>query len=199
MDYGYCRISGKDQCELRQTRAMNELKIPPSNVFVDKQSGKDFDRPAYKELVSKLKAGDVLFLGSLDRLGRNYDAILENWKMLTKEKGVDIVILDAPLLDTRRGRDLIGTLISDIILAVMSFFCQNEREAIRQRQREGIAAAKARGVHLGRPKKPIPSNFSELVKRWENRQLNKNEILKMCDISQSTFYLRRAEIQRKNQ
>jgi len=191
--YGYIRVSSKEQNEDRQILAMNELRILPHNIFVDKQSGKNFDRPAYKNLVKKLKAGDVLFLHSLDRLGRNYEAIIENWKLLTKEKGVDIVILDMPLLDTRRDKDLIGTLISDIILSLLSFFCQNERDAIHKRQAEGIATAKARGVRFGRPNKPTPDNFSDLVTQWRNKKVSRKDIIKKCNISQTTFYRRVAE------
>jgi len=198
--YGYCRISSLDQNESRQILAMSELQIPPSNVFTDKQSGKDFNRPAYQKLVKTLKSGDLLYIKSIDRLGRNYDEIQNQWRILTKETGVDIAVIDMmPLLDTRRDKDLIGTLISDIILSLLSFFAQSERETIRQRQAEGIAAAKLRGVRFGRPNNAVPANFSELVTLWDTKQSSKSEILKMCRMSEATFYRRRAEFQRKNQ
>jgi DNA invertase Pin-like site-specific DNA recombinase len=199
--FGYVRVSSKEQNEDRQLLAMRELKISLSNVFVDKQSGKDFDRPAYKNLVKTLKDGDLLYIKSIDRLGRNYEDIQNQWRILTKEMGVDIVVIDLPLLDTRRDKDLIGTLISDIILSLLSFFAQSERETIRQRQAEGIAAAKLKGVQLGRPVKPVPDNFAELVTQWENKKLSRADILKKCRISQATFYRRRAKcriIQGKN-
>jgi DNA invertase Pin-like site-specific DNA recombinase len=188
--YGYCRVSSMEQNADRQILAMNELHIPPANVFTDRQSGKDFDRPAYKRLVERLKNGDLLYVKSIDRLGRNYEDIQNQWRIITKEKGVDIVILDMPLLDTRRDKDLIGTLISDIILSLLSFFAQSERETIRQRQAEGIAAAKARGVQFGRPKKPTPSGFAEFVKQWEHKKLGIRETLKKCNMSEATFYRR---------
>jgi DNA invertase Pin-like site-specific DNA recombinase len=191
--YGYVRVSSREQNEDRQLLAMSELKIPLSNVFVDKQSGKDFDRPAYKNLVKRLKDGDLLYVKSIDRLGRNYDEIQNQWRVLTKEKGVDIVVIDLPLLDTRRDKDLIGTLISDIILSLLSFFAQSERETIRQRQAEGIAVAKAKGVQLGRPVKPVPDNFAELLAQWGNKKLSREELLKKCRISQATLYRRRMQ------
>jgi len=197
--YGYIRVSSKEQSEDRQILAMNELKIPPSNVFMDKQSGKDFDRPAYKKLIKSLKADDLLYIKSIDRLGRNYEDIQNQWRILTKEKGVDIVVIDLPLLDTRLHKNLMGTFISDLVLQILSFVAQSEFDNIRQRQREGIAAAKVRGVKFGRPKKSAPDNFYELVEQWKNKQRRKDELLKMCNMSQSTFYRRRVEIQRKSQ
>lgn len=149
--YGYIRVSSRDQNEDRQIDAMNQLKIVPKNIYIDKQSGKDFERPEYKKLFKRLKRDDVLYIKSIDRLGRNYEEIQNQWRILTKEKGVDIVVMDMPLLDTRRGKDLMGTFLSDIVLQVLSFVAENERVNIRQRQAEGIAAAKARGIHLGRP------------------------------------------------
>ena len=149
--YGYVRVSTREQNEDRQLIALQELLIPTENIYMDKQSGKDFDRPQYKKLVRKLKRDDLLYIKSIDRLGRNYDEILEQWRLLTKEKGIDIVVLDMPLLDTRRGKDLMGTFLSDIVLQLLSFVAENERTNIRQRQAEGIAAAKAKGVHMGRP------------------------------------------------
>jgi len=191
--YGYCRISDVSQNEGRQIFAMNELQIPLSNVFVDKQSGKDFDRPVYKKLINTLKSGDLLYIKSIDRLGRNYEEIQEQWRVLTKEKGVDIVVIDLPLLDTRRDKDLIGTLISDIILSLLSFFAQSERETIHQRQAEGIAVAKAKGVKFGRPIKPTPNNFETLITQWDSNQLSRDDILKRCNMSESTFYRRRTQ------
>jgi DNA invertase Pin-like site-specific DNA recombinase len=189
--YGYCRISDASQNEGRQIFVMNELQIPPHNVFVDKQSGKDFDRPAYKTLVKTLKAGDLLWIKDISRLGRNYSEIQNQWRILTKEKGVDISVIDMPLLNTRLYKDLIGTFISDLVLSVLSFVADNELTAIRQRQAEGIAAAKMRGVKFGRPIKDTPDNFGELIKQWNNKLSNKDEILKRCHMSESTFYRRR--------
>jgi DNA invertase Pin-like site-specific DNA recombinase len=191
--YGYVRVSSLEQNADRQILAMNELGIPPSNVFTDKQSGKDFDRPAYKKLIKSLKNGDLLCIKSIDRLGRNYEDIQNQWRVLTKEKGVDIAVVDMPLLDTRLHKDLMGTFISDLVLQILSFVAQSERDNIRQRQAEGIAAAKARGVQFGRPIKPTSNNFVELVRQWDNKQLSTCEILKKCNMSKSTFYRRRAE------
>jgi len=199
--YGYCRISSLDQNSARQTIAMNELQIPPSNVFVDKQSGANFDRPAYQKLIKTLKAGDLLYIKDLSRLGRNYAEVQNQWRILTKEKGVDISVIDIPLLNTGLYRDLIGTLVNDLILAIFSFVADNQLTTIRQNQAEGIAAAKVRGVKFGRPIKTTPDNFAELVKQWERKQLSTEDVLKLCKMSQTTFYRRRAEcglIQRKN-
>lgn len=160
--YGYIRVSSREQNEDRQILALKELSIPEKNLFIDKQSGKDFERPQYRKMVRKLKKDDLLYIKSVDRLGRNYSEILEQWRILNKEKGIDIVVLDMPLLDTRRGKDLMGTFLSDIVLQVLSFVAENERTNIRQRQAEGIAAAKARGVRFGRPPKPLPENFHHL-------------------------------------
>ena len=190
MTYGYVRVSATDQHEDRQLMAMNGLGIPPRNLFIDKQSGKDFDRPKYKRLVRRLKTGDLLYLKSIDRLGRNYDEILTQWRLLTKERGVDIVVLDMELLDTRLNKNLIGNFISDIVLQILSFVAQNERENIKQRQAEGITAAKARGVKFGRPVKELPGNFGELVQKWEHKQITTEEILNLCDISYATFYVK---------
>jgi DNA invertase Pin-like site-specific DNA recombinase len=191
--FGYVRVSTAEQHEDRQILAMNNLRIPPLNVFTDKQSGKDFDRPAYKELASKLKNGDLLYIKSIDRLGRNYDEIQNQWRVLTKEKGVDIVVIDMPLLDTRLHKNLMGTFISDLVLQILSFVAHSERDNIRQRQKEGIATAKARGIRFGRPIKPVPSDFNELVKLWKHKKLSTKDILKMCNICQTTFYTRLAE------
>ena len=157
--YGYIRVSSIDQNEGRQLLAMNGLNISPTDLYIDKQSGKNFNRPAYKALVNKLEDGDLLYIKSIDRLGRNYEEIQNQWRILTKETGVDIVVIDMPLLDTRRGKDLVGTFLADIVLQILSFVAQNERENIRKRQSEGIAAAKARGVRFGRPIKMPPENF----------------------------------------
>lgn len=195
--YGYIRVSSRDQNEDRQLLAIQQLSIAQENIFIDKQSGKDFQRPQYKKLVRKLKKDDVLYIKSIDRLGRNYAEILEQWRILTKSKGIDIVVLDMPLLDTRRGKDLMGTFLSDIVLQVLSFVAENERENIRQRQAEGIAAAKARGVRFGRPEKELPDNFEALVQAWEREQLSLSDVLDLCQISQSTFYRRRRDFHRQ--
>jgi len=200
-NYGYCRISSLDQNESRQIFAMNELQIPPSNVFIDKQSGADFNRPAYKKLIGTLKAGDVLYIKDISRLGRNYAEIQNQWRILTKEKGVDITVIDIPLLSTGLYKDLIGTLVNDLILAIFSFVADNQLTTIRQNQAEGIAAAKTRGVKFGRPIKTVPNKFAELVQQWNNKQLSTEDVLKLCKMSQTTFYRRRAEcglIQGKN-
>ena len=152
--YGYIRVSTREQNEDRQLIALREIGVPEKNIYLDKQSGKDFNRPQYKKLLRKMKKDDLLYIKSIDRLGRNYEEILQQWRVLTKEKGVDIVVLDMPLLDTRRGKDLMGTFLSDIVLQVLSFVAENEHTNIRQRQAEGIAAAKAKGIHLGRPPQP---------------------------------------------
>jgi DNA invertase Pin-like site-specific DNA recombinase len=191
--YGYIRVSNTDQNEDRQLLAMNELKIPSAQIFMDKQSGKDFDRPSYKLLVKKLKSGDLLYIKSIDRLGRNYEEIQNQWRVLTKEKGVDIAVIDMPLLDTRNGKDLMGTFIADLVLQILSFVAQNERETIRKRQAEGIAAAKAKGVRFGRPAKAAPDNFDKIVKRWEKNQISVHEAIRQCKMSEATFYRRLRE------
>ena len=167
--YGYIRVSTKEQNEDRQMIALREVGVPEKNIFMDKQSGKDFNRPQYRKLLRKLKKDDLLYIKSIDRLGRNYEEILQQWRYITKDKGIDIVVLDMPLLDTRRGKDLMGTFLSDIVLQVLSFVAENERTNIRQRQAEGIAAAKARGVRFGRPEKEIPDDFEEIVAAWEQK------------------------------
>ena len=176
--------------------ALRELKIPEKNIFMDKQSGKDFNRPQYKRLVRKLKKDDLLYIKSIDRLGRNYAEILEQWRLLTQTKGADIVVLDMPLLDTRRGKDLMGTFLSDIVLQVLSFVPENERSNIRQRQAEGIAAAKARGVRFGRPPAPLPENFHHLYQQWKNGKITGTAAAKLCGMPLSTFRYR-AEIYEK--
>lgn len=192
--YGYVRISSVDQNEDRQLAIMRDEGIPEGNIFVDKKSGKDFERPEYKRLVRRLREGDLLYVLSIDRLGRNYEEIQEQWRILTKEKGIDIVVIDMPLLDTRQGKDLMGTFIADIVLQILSFVAQNERERIKERQEQGIAAAKARGVRFGRPEKELPDNFSLLVKEWERKRISLTEILKQCEISEATFYRRLREL-----
>ena len=169
---------------------MWERSVPEKNIFLDKQSGKDFERPQYKKLVRRMKKGDLLYVKSIDRLGRNYEEILEQWRALTKEKGVDIVVLDMPLLDTRRGKDLMGTFLSDIVLQVLSFVAENERTNIRQRQAEGIAAAKARGVRFGRPPKPLPENFHRVHQEWRSGKLTGTAAAKACNMPLSTFLYR---------
>ena len=186
--YGYIRISTKDQNEDRQIIALQQLEVPVKNIFLDRQSGKDFDRPQYKRMVRKLKENDLLYIKSIDRLGRDYVEIQEQWRMLTRDIGVDIVVLDMPLLDTRRGKDLVGTFLSDVVLQVLSFVAENELRMIRQRQEEGIAAARARGVHLGRPAEPLPENFPEVWERWKRKELTSTEAARECHMPRSTFY-----------
>ncbi len=186
--YGYIRVSTRDQNEVRQLLALQGLSIPEQNIFMDKQSGKDFERPQYQRLVHRLKPDDLLYIKSIDRLGRNYKEILEQWRTLTKDKGADIVVLDMPLLDTRRGKDLMGAFLSDIVLQVLSFVAENERANIRQRQAEGIAAAKARGVKFGRPCRPLPDNFHTVHRDWRARRLTLKQAASACDMPASTFY-----------
>ncbi len=186
--YGYIRVSSRDQNEDRQLMALNEVGIEQKRIYLDKKSGKDFDRPQYKKLMRKLKKDDLLYIKSIDRLGRNYEEILQQWRLLTKEKGIDIVVLDMPLLDTRRGKDLMGTFLSDIVLQVLSFVAENERTNIKQRQAEGIAAAKAKGVKFGRPPRPLPDNFYEVHKAWRNKKLTLKEAAKACNMPTGTFY-----------
>ena len=169
---------------------MNELQVPKKNIFIGKQSGKDFERPRYKKLIKRLKKDDLLYIKSIDRLGRNYNEIQEQWRILTKEKAVDIVVLDMPLLDTRRGKDLMGTFLSDIVLQVLSFVAENERVNIRQRQAEGIAAAKARGVRFGRLPKPLPPNFHAVYQRWKHGEITGTAAAKECEMPLSTFRYR---------
>ena len=186
--YGYIRVSSKDQKEDRQQIALKEVGVERQNVYVDKQSGKDFNRPQYKKMLRKLKKDDLLYIKSIDRLGRNYEEILQQWRILTKEKGVDIVVLDMPLLDTRRGKDLMGTLLSDIVLQVLSFVAENERTNIKQRQAEGIAAAKAQGIKFGRPPLPLPDNFYEVHKAWRSKRITLKQAAAACNMPVGTFY-----------
>ena len=186
--YGYIRVSSADQCEDRQRIALGEVQVPEENIYVDKQSGKDFNRPAYKRLVRKLKKDDLLYIKSIDRLGRNYEQIQNQWRFLTKEKGIDIVVLDMPLLDTRRGKDLVGTFLSDIVLQVLSFVAENERSNIKQRQAEGINAARMRGVQFGRPPKPMPEDFIAAFQRWKSGEISGLSAAKECGMTKTTFY-----------
>lgn len=188
--YGYARVSSKDQNEQRQLIALNEAGVASGSIYLDKKSGKDFERAQYKQLLRKLKKDDVLYIKSIDRLGRNYEEILAQWRVLTKEKGVDIVVLDMPLLDTRRGKDLMGTFLADIVLQVLSFVAENERANIRQRQAEGIAAAKARGVTFGRPPLPLPENFEAVCRAWRGGEITLNEAAQACSMPRSSFYNR---------
>lgn len=196
--YGYVRVSSTDQNEDRQLIALSEKNILQRNIYIDKQSGKDFERPQYKRLVKRLKSGDLLYLLSIDRLGRNYEDIQKQWRILTKDIGIDICVIDMPLLDTRSGKDLMGTFIADLVLQILSFVAQSERENIKKRQAQGIAAAKAKGVKFGRPEKSVPDNFSKLIREWEKNKLSFSELLKLCDMSEATFYRRLREYRLMN-
>ncbi|MCI8815493.1 MAG: recombinase family protein [Angelakisella sp.] len=199
MTYGYARVSTREQKEDRQLIALEEAGVRRPALYIDKQSGKDFKRPEYQKMLQRLKKDDLLCIKSIDRLGRSYGEILEQWRMLTSEKGVDIVVLDMPLLDTRRGKDLMGTFLSDIVLQVLSFVAENERASIRQRQAEGIAAAKERGVHFGRPVVPVADNFSAIVLAWESGLLSFDDALEKSGLSYSTFYRRLREYRSLNE
>ncbi len=193
LEYGYVRVSSTDQNEDRQMLALSELNIPTRQVYVDKQSGKDFERPAYKALLKRLKPGDLLYIKSIDRLGRNYEEIQNQWRIITKERGADVVVLDMPLLDTRVGTDLLGTFIADLVLQILSFVAHSERDNIRKRQAEGIAAARARGVRFGRPAIKSPDDFAIIVKQWERGKLTIAEVLERTGFTESTFYRRLRE------
>ena len=192
--YGYVRVSSADQNEDRQLIDMVKLQLSEKQIYIDKVSGKDFDRPAYKELMGKLASGDLLYIKSIDRLGRNYDEIQNQWRIITKEYGVDIAVIDMPLLDTRNRKDLLGTFIADLVLQILSYVSQTERESIRKRQSEGIAAARLRGVKFGRPVKRPPDNFESLVKRWEKGKLELAELLEKTGLKEATFYRRLREL-----
>ncbi len=194
--YGYVRVSARDQSEDRQLAALAIFDISHKNLFLDKQSGKDFNRPAYQRMMKKLKPGDLLIVKSIDRLGRNYEEILEQWRIITKEKQADIRVLDMPLLDTSIHRDLTGTLIADIVLQLLSYVAQNERENIRQRQAEGIAAAKARGVRFGRPSQPLPDNFHQVHKDWRNKKMTLQQAARACDMPEGTFYAKAVRVEK---
>ncbi len=197
--YGYVRVSTKEQNEDRQVLALNEVEVPKENIYMDKQSGKDFNRPMYQHLLKKIKEGDLLYVKSIDRLGRNYEEILEQWRIITKDRKADIAVLDMPLLDTRRGRDLMGTFLSDIVLQVLSFVAENERGNIRQRQKEGIEAAKLRGVKFGRPPKPLPENFVQVYKRWLKKEINGIQAAELCEMSVPTFYRKVEKLKEQQQ
>lgn len=185
--YGYVRVSSREQNEERQVVAMREFGVPDNCMVIEKQSGKDFNRPGYKKLVKKMKPEDTLVIKSIDRLGRNYEEILEHWRFLTKEKRVDVVVLDMPLLDTRNGRDLTGTLIADIVLQLLSYVAETEREFIKQRQREGIEIARANGVHLGRKAMDRPKNYENVKSVWKNGAISMRKAAKLLGISHTTF------------
>lgn len=185
--YGYVRVSSKDQNEARQMVALRKEGIDEADVFIDKKSGKDFERPAYRKLLRKLRPGDLLVIKSIDRLGRNYDEIIRQWQFLTRDKEVDIMVLDMPLLDTRQGKDLLGTFISDLVLQILSYVAENEREVIHQRQAEGIAAAKAKGVRFGRPERPLPDNFAEVYKGWKEGLITGSRAAAVCQMPLTTF------------
>ncbi len=191
--YGYVRVSSMEQNEDRQMIALKKAGIPDSHIFMDKQSGKDFHRVNYEKLVSQLQEGDLLYIMSIDRLGRNYAEIQNQWRMLTKEIGIDICVIDMPLLDTRNGKDLMGTFIADLVLQILSFVAENERENIRKRQQQGIIAAKARGVRFGRPETPTPDDFGEIIKKWEKGYITVDAAIQKCGMSQATFYRRLRE------
>lgn len=186
--YGYVRVSTAQQNENRQLDAMQRYHIPHANIYTDKHSGKDFERPEYKKLLRRLRNGDLLYIVSIDRLGRNYEEIRQEWMHLTKQLGVDICVIDMPLLDTRNGKDLMGTFIADLVLQILSFVAENERETIRKRQADGIAAAKERGVIFGRPRRPLPSDFETHLQAWENGGITTRELLKRTNLPKSTFY-----------
>lgn len=188
--YAYVRVSTRDQNERRQIDAMLSLGVLPEFMFIDKQSGKDFERPEYRRLLDVLEAGDLLYIQSIDRLGRNYDQILEQWHLLVRVMSVDIAVIDMPLLDTRRGRDLMGSFLSDVVLQLLSFVAENERRAIRRRQAEGIAAARARGVSFGRPPRPLPVNFENVCLRWLCGELSASAAARECSMPLSTFIYR---------
>lgn len=188
--YGYVRVSTREQNEDRQLIALHEAGVLDKNIYLDKQSGKDFERSQYKRLLRRMKKDDLLYIKSIDRLGRNYEEILQQWRIITKDKSVDIVVLDMPLLNTRRGKDLMGTFLSDIVLQVLSFVAENERTNIRQRQAEGIAAAKAKGVRFGRPPKPLPENFHNVYQRWKAGKLPGTAATKECGMPLATFRYR---------
>ncbi|MBE5872664.1 MAG: recombinase family protein [Lachnospiraceae bacterium] len=196
-EYAYVRVSSLEQNEERQLIEVKKNGITDENIFVDKQSGKDFDRPMYRRLKEKLQPNDVVYVLSIDRLGRNYEEIQNQWRILTKELKADICVLDMSLLDTRRDKNLLGTFVADLVLQILSFTAENERNAIRERQRQGIAAAKARGVKFGRPRKKIPDEFESLILKWEKNMISINTVVEECNISKATFYRRLREYRDK--
>lgn len=187
-NYGYIRVSSTDQNEARQKEAIKGLNIPVAHVYMDKQSGKDFARPQYQRLLKKIKPGDLLIIQSIDRLGRNYNEIQNQWRILTRDMGADLYVIDMPLLDTRRDKNLMGTFIADLVLQILSFVAQNERENIRKRQAEGIAAAKARGVQFGKPRSPLPEGFERLHQDWRRGVTTLSKAAAACGMAKSTFY-----------
>jgi len=195
--YGYMRVSSREQNEDRQRIALLEMGVPEKNIFMDKLSGKNFERPQYKKLIKKLDGNSVLFVKSIDRLGRNYKDLNEQWRIITKEKGADIVVVDMPLLDTRREKNLLGTLISDIVLALLSYVAENERMNIKQRQAEGIAAAKARGIKFGRPPLRLSDNFHQVHKEWREGKISVTQAAKACGLPQSTFFRKARKYEEK--
>ena len=186
--FGYIRVSAKDQNVDRQIDALAPLGIPKRNLYIDKQSGKDFERPAWRRLVKRLRPGDLLCVKSIDRLGRDYQEIIEQWRMITKERQADIRVMDMPLLDTTYGKDLLGTFIADLVLQLLSFISENERKNIKERQREGIEAAKLKGVRFGRPEKPVPEDFEEIYNKWLAKEMSAEEAAKRCNFTRTTFY-----------
>ena len=196
--YAYVRVSSTDQNEDRQMIAVEQAGVPEGNIYIDKQSGKDFNRPNYKRLMKRLREGDILYILSIDRLGRNYEEIQNQWRIITKEKKVDIVVIDMPLLDTRRDKNLLGTFISDMVLQLLSFVAENERENIRSRQAAGIAAAKAKGVKFGRPVKEVSEEFAREVELWAKKEISLEEILQKYDMCRATFYRRVREMELVN-
>lgn len=185
--YGYIRVSTKEQNTDRQEIALTEFGVNPKHIYVDRLSGKDFNRPAYRRLMKKLKPGDTLVIKSIDRLGRNYEEILEQWRAITKVTGADIAVIDIPLLDTRQGKDLTGTLIADLVLQILSYFAEKEREYIRQRQAEGIAAAKAKGVVFGRPPKKRPTNYPDVLALWREKEISARTAAERLNVTHMTF------------
>ncbi len=192
--YGYVRVSTQEQNEDRQLISMIEVGIKAKNIFMDKQSGKDFEWNSYRRLIRKMRENDILYIKSIDRLGRNYEEIIEQWRILTKEKKIDIVVLDMPILDTRREKDLLGTFLSDIVLQVLSFVAENERKNIHQRQMEGIAAARLRGVRFGRPIKPLPANFGQVYEKWVANEISGKQAAELCDMPLTSFYRRAGKL-----
>ena len=192
-NYAYVRVSSKDQHEDRQIIAMEEMSVPKENIFLDKVSGKDFNRPQYKKLLRKIKRNDLIYIKSIDRLGRNYEEIIEQWRIITKEKGADLFVIDMPVLDTRREKNLLGTFISDLVLSLLSYVAENERINIKERQREGIDAAKAKGVRFGRPPKIMPEDFNKIYMKWISKECTGKQAAKLCGIEVSTFYRRARE------
>ncbi len=193
--YGYARVSSSEQNEDRQVIALKEKGIELANVYIDKQSGKDFKRPQYRKLVKNMKKGDVLYVLSIDRLGRDYEEIIYQWKYLTQEKKVDICVLDMPLLDTTMCKDLMGTFIADLVLQILSFVAESERNSIRERQRQGIEAAKRKGVQFGRPKKQLPDNYIHIIAMWKKGLISTEKVCEICSVSRATLYRRLQEIE----